>query len=152
MTTEQRVLVLGGISSGKSSLAERMLADAPGERRYLATGRENPDDPDWQRRIAAHRERRGDAWQTVDCSTGPDALIEALADAPAGAAVLVDDLGGWAGLLLEAAGVVDDEPAAKPKRATKRTSAATRKRSTATARAAADTAPATGTADDAAAA
>ncbi|BCJ29530.1 bifunctional adenosylcobinamide kinase/adenosylcobinamide-phosphate guanylyltransferase [Actinocatenispora sera] len=148
MTTEQRVLVLGGISSGKSSLAERMLADASGERRYLATGRENPDDPDWQRRIAAHRERRGDAWQTVDCSTGPDALIEALADAPAGAAVLVDDLGGWAGLLLEAAGIVDDAPA-KPKRPTKRTSAATRKRSSATARATTDADPATGTGGDA---
>lgn len=110
VTSEQRVLVLGGISSGKSRLAERMLADTSGERRYLATGRPDPADPDWQRRIAEHQRRRGDDWVTVDCSSDPDALLTALAEAPAGSAVLVDDLGGWAGLLLERAGGTADEP------------------------------------------
>ncbi|GAA3520935.1 hypothetical protein GCM10022220_72290 [Actinocatenispora rupis] len=101
VTDAHRVLVLGGISSGKSRFAERLAADGSADRHYLATGRENPDDPDWQRRIETHREQRGDGWTTAECGADPDALRTALAEVPAGSAVLVDDLGGWVGLLLE---------------------------------------------------
>ncbi|MGA8117965.1 MAG: bifunctional adenosylcobinamide kinase/adenosylcobinamide-phosphate guanylyltransferase, partial [Actinocatenispora sp.] len=107
VTHAQRVLVLGGTSSGKSSFAERLLTDETvdpsTEFRYLATGRENPDDPDWQARIGAHRARRGADWHTVECGTDPDRLLDALAEAPADSVVLVDDVGGWAGTLLDAA-------------------------------------------------
>jgi nicotinate-nucleotide--dimethylbenzimidazole phosphoribosyltransferase len=103
VTDAQRVLVLGGTGSGKSEFAERLLAADGGDLRYLATGRDDPDDAEWQQRLAEHKARRGDAWQTVECGKDPEALMDALGTVPQGALVLVDDLGGWVSLLLEGA-------------------------------------------------
>lgn len=85
------VLVTGGVRSGKSTHAERLLADEPAVV-YVAPG-PTPDaeqDPDWTARIEAHRSRRPAHWQTVE----GDDVAAALAQA-AGAAVLVDCLGTW---------------------------------------------------------
>lgn len=106
MDDATRVLVLGGTASGKSSFAEGLLADGlPADTdlpRYLATGRPVPDDPEWQRRIDAHRKRRDERWQTVECGDHPDDLVRALGEAPAGSSVLVDDVGAWVALLVTA--------------------------------------------------
>lgn len=86
-----RVLVLGGIRSGKSHHAEGLLA-AAGAVRYLATG-PSPDadaDDSWSARVDAHRNRRPPHWATVET---PDVATQLQADAET--PTLVDDIGGW---------------------------------------------------------
>jgi adenosylcobinamide kinase/adenosylcobinamide-phosphate guanylyltransferase len=80
-------LVLGGTRSGKSEVAEGLLATVEGVT-YVATGR--PSDIDMAEHIAAHRARRLPSWATVE--VGPD-LVGALA--ATGGPVLVDSLGTW---------------------------------------------------------
>ena len=84
-------LVLGGVRSGKSLLAERLLADRPA--RYVAPGPvpdpANPADAEWAERVAAHQARRGSSWTTVE--TGDVAGVLRTPGAP----VLVDCLGTW---------------------------------------------------------
>ncbi|QGN58140.1 bifunctional adenosylcobinamide kinase/adenosylcobinamide-phosphate guanylyltransferase [Nostocoides sp. HKS02] len=82
-----KTLVTGGVRSGKSTAAERLLADA-GQVTYIATGPRS-DDPDWAERIAAHRSRRPSHWSTVETSDLPGAL--ARLEGPG----LVDCLGTW---------------------------------------------------------
>ncbi|MFC7493985.1 MULTISPECIES: bifunctional adenosylcobinamide kinase/adenosylcobinamide-phosphate guanylyltransferase [unclassified Nocardioides] len=93
-----KVLVTGGVRSGKSRHAESLVADAPAVQ-YVAPGPVR-DDADWQERIAAHRARRPAHWTTVE--TGD--LAAALAT---GDAVLVDCLGTWLTRLVDDAGLWD---------------------------------------------
>jgi adenosylcobinamide kinase/adenosylcobinamide-phosphate guanylyltransferase len=91
-----RVLVTGGVRSGKSSHAEALLADRPTVR-YVAPG-PSYDDADWTARIAAHRARRPATWTTVETHD----LAEALrTDEP----VLVDCLGTWLTAVVDGAGL-----------------------------------------------
>jgi len=93
-----KVLVTGGVRSGKSRHAESLLDDAATVR-YVAPGPVR-DDADWQERIAVHRARRPAHWTTLE--TGD--LTEALAtDDP----VLVDCLGTWLTRLVDDAGMWD---------------------------------------------
>jgi adenosylcobinamide kinase/adenosylcobinamide-phosphate guanylyltransferase len=88
-----RTLVLGGIRSGKSQWAERVIAESTGAGqpvRYLATGAAPDGDDDWSERIAAHRARRPSHWSTVE-TTDVATQLRAEATTP----TLVDDIGGW---------------------------------------------------------
>ncbi|MDR7278299.1 nicotinate-nucleotide--dimethylbenzimidazole phosphoribosyltransferase [Catenuloplanes atrovinosus] len=101
------LLVLGGIRSGKSEFAESLVSGATNVR-YLATSApvslsDSPDDPEWAARITAHRERRPETWETDEVGTDPGRLITALTEAKPDETLLVDDLGGWAGVLLDPA-------------------------------------------------
>jgi adenosyl cobinamide kinase/adenosyl cobinamide phosphate guanylyltransferase/NaMN:DMB phosphoribosyltransferase len=91
-----RVLVLGGIRSGKSEFAEELLADADPVA-YLATGApaDADDDAQWADRIAAHRTRRPGRWTTEEFGTDPYGLSLRLSGAKPGEALLLDDLGSW---------------------------------------------------------
>lgn len=82
-----KTLVTGGVRSGKSMVAEHLLADA-GSVTYLATGPRS-DDADWAERVAAHRSRRPAQWTTVETSDLPTALGQLTGPA------LVDCLGTW---------------------------------------------------------
>lgn len=82
-----KVLVTGGVRSGKSRHAESLL-DATEPVTYLAPGPRR-DDADWAARVAAHRARRPDAWHTVETVDVETALAQAPGD------VLVDCLGTW---------------------------------------------------------
>lgn len=90
-----KVLVTGGVRSGKSRHAEALLSDqrvvtyvAPGP-----TAEEDPD-PDWAARLAAHRLRRPPHWHTLESRDLAAAL------SPDGA-VIVDCLGTWLTALLD---------------------------------------------------
>ncbi|MFT4010569.1 MAG: bifunctional adenosylcobinamide kinase/adenosylcobinamide-phosphate guanylyltransferase [Nocardioidaceae bacterium] len=84
-----KVLVTGGVRSGKSRHAEALLTDASAVT-YVAPGpttTEDPD-PDWAARIAAHQAARPASWTTVETRD----LTAALAiDGP----VIIDCLGTW---------------------------------------------------------
>ncbi|GAA2391016.1 hypothetical protein Cme02nite_14110 [Catellatospora methionotrophica] len=97
-----RVLVLGGIRSGKSEYAESLLTGARSVR-YLATALADGGDPAFAERVAAHRERRPQSWITVDTYGDPAALVTALGQAAAEDVLIVDDLGGWVVNLLDRA-------------------------------------------------
>jgi adenosylcobinamide kinase / adenosylcobinamide-phosphate guanylyltransferase len=58
-------LVLGGARSGKSNYAESLIAGLPPPHVYLATARVL--DGEMNERVKKHRERRGSAWETVEC-------------------------------------------------------------------------------------
>lgn len=89
-----KVLVTGGVRSGKSRHAETLLAGAV---TYVAPG-PTRDDADWEARVAAHRARRPASWTTLE--TGD--LAAALRT---GGPVLVDCLGTWLTRLVDDAGL-----------------------------------------------
>ncbi|MDY6999957.1 MAG: bifunctional adenosylcobinamide kinase/adenosylcobinamide-phosphate guanylyltransferase, partial [Actinomycetota bacterium] len=92
-----RILVTGGARSGKSRHAEGLLPGA-GVVTYIAPGRPaDGTDPDWDARVALHRERRPAHWRTVETSDVGAAL--AAADGP----VLVDCLSTWLVAVLDEA-------------------------------------------------
>lgn len=62
--TAARSLILGGVRSGKSRLAERLAVESRLPVTYIATA--TGDDAEMCARIAAHRERRPDHWQVVE--------------------------------------------------------------------------------------
>ncbi|BBX96922.1 bifunctional adenosylcobinamide kinase/adenosylcobinamide-phosphate guanylyltransferase [Mycobacterium lacus] len=107
-----RTLVLGGIRSGKSRWAEEAIAQslAPGQpARYLASGLSAHTDPDWARRVAAHRDRRPEHWSTVET----DDIATHLRQSP-DIPTLVDDLGAWLTRTLDRDHAWDDGSAAVP--------------------------------------
>lgn len=80
-----RILVTGGVRSGKSAHAESLLTGQSVT--YVAPG-PSSDDADWSARIAAHRARRPVTWTTIE--TGD--LVAALAGE---GSILIDCLGTW---------------------------------------------------------
>lgn len=86
-----KTLILGGVRSGKSGLAERLARESGLPVTYLATAM--PGDGEMEARIAAHRARRPDHWRLVE---EPYRLAEALhRHARAGHCVLVECLTLW---------------------------------------------------------
>jgi adenosylcobinamide kinase/adenosylcobinamide-phosphate guanylyltransferase len=95
-----RILVTGGVRSGKSTHAESLIGGAPAT--YVATGSvpDREDDPDWTARIAAHRARRPASWATLE-TQGLAAVIRDAQDPVlvdclgAGVTALIDDADAW---------------------------------------------------------
>lgn len=119
--TGKKILILGGARSGKSHYAETLAAALEGPRIYIATAQAG--DKEMAARIAAHQERRGRGWITIEepldlpstlqNAAKPDTVILVdcltlwlsnllLADADCGAAVsnLTDVLGGCSGHII----------------------------------------------------
>ncbi len=96
MTENNKILVLGGCRSGKSSHALQ-LAEAMGRRRvFVATC--VPHDDEMQGRVDRHRRERSDTWRTLEI---PVNLAEAIhAHSPAADVMLVDCLTLWLNNLL----------------------------------------------------
>ncbi|CAA0103988.1 Bifunctional adenosylcobalamin biosynthesis protein CobU [Mycolicibacterium vanbaalenii] len=84
-----RILVTGGVRSGKSRHAEELLSGAAVVT-YVAPGRPaDGTDPDWDVRVARHRADRPAQWTTLETTDVAGAV------ARADGAVLVDCLGTW---------------------------------------------------------
>jgi adenosylcobinamide kinase/adenosylcobinamide-phosphate guanylyltransferase len=104
-----RTLVLGGARSGKSAEAELRLAAEPSVT-YLATG-PVPDpaaDPDWARRVAAHRARRPAHWATAETRDAARTIRN-----PENSAIIWDGAGSWLTAVLDESGCWD-QPAPRP--------------------------------------
>lgn len=97
MAAVQKVLVTGGVRSGKSRYAEALLAGCD-DVRYVAPGQpaDPAADPEWAARVAAHQASRPATWQTLETLD----LGGAIRTAPS--AVMIDCFGTWV------AGLVDD--------------------------------------------
>ncbi len=103
----RRLLVTGGARSGKSQLAESVVATR-GSVLYLATAPRYPDDPEWMARIAIHSERRPAGWQVRETADVAGALRRAAAEET----LLVDCLTLWVTGIVDAADAWDDPAAA----------------------------------------
>jgi adenosylcobinamide kinase/adenosylcobinamide-phosphate guanylyltransferase len=86
----RRLLVTGGARSGKSRHAEALLTGRP-EVTYVATAPPATGDPEWARRVEAHRARRPPTWQVRET----DDLAGVLSGSRQGHAVLVDCMTLW---------------------------------------------------------
>ncbi len=82
-------LVLGGARSGKSLYAERLIAAVPPPWVYVATAQAFDDE--MVLRIAQHRARRAEGWETVEAPLDLAGALMAASDRP----VLVDCLTLW---------------------------------------------------------
>lgn len=91
-------LVTGPSRSGKSEWAENLALASPLPVVYLATAQDYPDDPEWQARIMAHRQRRPLSWQVREV---PIDLPQTLSSIEPQTFVLIDSLGTWVTNLLE---------------------------------------------------
>jgi adenosylcobinamide kinase/adenosylcobinamide-phosphate guanylyltransferase len=100
----QTTLVLGGARSGKSRYAEQVVMSSSPPWTYIATA-ESFDD-EMTARIAQHKSRRSQDWQTIDA---PLDLAGALAALPRSATVLVDCLTLWLSNLMLADRDIDAE-------------------------------------------
>jgi adenosylcobinamide kinase/adenosylcobinamide-phosphate guanylyltransferase len=99
-------LVLGGARSGKSRYAEALIARASKPWVYIATA--EVCDDEMAERIAAHKARREAGWHTVEA---PHDIPDAIVQAPANAAVLVDCLTLWLSNLMEGSFDIDTQTA-----------------------------------------
>ncbi|SFO97839.1 adenosylcobinamide kinase / adenosylcobinamide-phosphate guanylyltransferase [Amycolatopsis arida] len=99
-----RVLILGGVRSGKSRHAEHLISRYP-QVTYVAAGPPpSDDDPEWAARIAAHRARRPAHWHTLETTDLAEALRTATGP------LLIDCLGTWLSRVLGELGAWDQRP------------------------------------------
>jgi adenosylcobinamide kinase / adenosylcobinamide-phosphate guanylyltransferase len=91
-----RELILGGVRSGKSRLAERHAADSGLEVVYVATAQAR--DAEMQQRIAHHRAHRPTHWQVIEAGYNLAQVLQQQASAER--CVLVDCLTLWLTQLL----------------------------------------------------
>ncbi|MEJ2608810.1 MAG: bifunctional adenosylcobinamide kinase/adenosylcobinamide-phosphate guanylyltransferase [Candidatus Thiodiazotropha sp.] len=86
-----RTLILGGVRSGKSRLAEKLAIESNLSVTYIATAQAGDDE--MVTRIIAHRERRPKQWQLIEEPYQLATVLEA--HAKAGTCLLVECLTLW---------------------------------------------------------
>ena len=102
LSTAKLTLILGGVRSGKSALAEQQAAARNQPVLYLATGQAG--DGEMAERIRHHRARRPASWPTIEEPLRPAAALSTALSTAAGPppVVLLDALDVWiANIILE---------------------------------------------------
>lgn len=111
-------LIGGGARSGKSAFALRLALQRAPRRVFVATS--EPFDDEMRARASAHREERGDAFETLEAPRDLDGVLPALCEsAPHPSIVVVDCLTLWLSNLLLAdvpAGEIERRAAALGRR------------------------------------
>jgi adenosylcobinamide kinase / adenosylcobinamide-phosphate guanylyltransferase len=100
---DHRILITGGVRSGKSRYGETLLEDSA-EVTYVATG-PVPDpatDPEWAARILDHRAQRPAHWSTVETSDVAGVLRSV------SGAIMIDCLGTWLTAIVDRLGSWDE--------------------------------------------
>ena len=93
LNTRKIILVTGASRSGKSEYAESLAMKTTKSVIYLATAKTDPEDAQWQARIAQHQQRRPQNWQT---ETKFDADLSLyVAKASDTECLLIDSIGTW---------------------------------------------------------
>ncbi|RKE18736.1 adenosylcobinamide kinase /adenosylcobinamide-phosphate guanylyltransferase [Streptomyces sp. TLI_171] len=98
-----RTLLLGGARSGKSTHAERLLADRA-DVLYVATSGTRDGDADWAHRVGLHRARRPAGWRTAETCELEAVLTDRADPAP----VLIDCLALWLTAVMDEHDAWDD--------------------------------------------
>jgi adenosylcobinamide kinase / adenosylcobinamide-phosphate guanylyltransferase len=99
----QIILVTGPARSGKSEWAETIAAGLGKQVIYVATGKMDSTDLEWQSRIEQHRSRRPPDWKTLE---EPIDLEAVLRSSQSSECLLIDSIGTWTANLLEQEQVV----------------------------------------------
>lgn len=97
--TPHLTLVSGAARCGKSRWAEQLAHDSRAAVVVVVTGPAEHSDPHWQQRVAEHRRRRPQEWQTWEVE---EDLAAALGRLGTGQLGLVDSIGTWVAAHLEA--------------------------------------------------
>lgn len=97
-------LILGGIRSGKSSLAERLVSEQPDPVVYVATA--TAGDGEMSERIRRHQRRRPASWGLVEEPVELGSLLSRQATLSPPPCVLIDCMSLWVSNLLHAGDVV----------------------------------------------
>ena len=84
------ISITGPTRSGKSKLAEFLIRDQDPVT-YIATSKPRQNDPDWQQRIALHRNRRPENWSLIEY---PKDICKAIESINGNESILIDSLGG----------------------------------------------------------
>ena len=84
------ITISGPSKSGKSQLAEFLMKDQVSVT-YIATAKPREDDPEWQQRIIAHRNRRPEYWQLIEY---PLDICKSIKSFSKKDSILIDSLGG----------------------------------------------------------
>jgi adenosylcobinamide kinase/adenosylcobinamide-phosphate guanylyltransferase len=82
-------LVLGGARSGKSAVAEALVAKSGRSVTYVATA-DPGNDQEFLARVVQHRQRRPSDWGTIECGVELETAVAGLEGV-----VLIDSLGTW---------------------------------------------------------
>ena len=93
-------LILGGIRSGKSSLAERLVSEQPDPVVYVATA--TAGDGEMSERIRRHQRRRPVSWGLVEEPVELGSLLNRQATLSPPPCVLIDCMSLWVSNLLHA--------------------------------------------------
>jgi len=98
LTAKQIILITGPARSGKSEWAETLAINSGKSVIYIATAQIDPNDAEWQARIAQHQQRRPTNWIVQHV---PIDLAASLEQLPTNSCCLVDSLGTWLANLLD---------------------------------------------------
>jgi adenosylcobinamide kinase/adenosylcobinamide-phosphate guanylyltransferase len=93
------ILVLGGVKSGKSAFAEKLIYNCKAVS-YIATAK--PVDEEMKQKIEAHQKRRPSSWQTIELDSQ---TINECFEKSTGRAVIVDCLGNLVTRVMEGGGI-----------------------------------------------